>query len=54
VLRHTALFVLRETTTPEERRTMLQGLASLLDECPTVLGGDYGESLAPLRKPSDL
>ena len=32
---------------------MLQGLASLLDECPTVLGGDYGESLAPLRKPSD-
>lgn len=32
---------------------MLRGLASLLEECPTVLGGDYGETLFPRREPSD-
>jgi hypothetical protein len=47
MLRHTALFRLRKSTTPGERETMLRGLASLLDECPTVRAGDYGESLFP-------
>jgi hypothetical protein len=47
VLRHTALFRLRESTTPAQRDAMLRGLASLLEECPTVRGGDYGESLLP-------
>jgi hypothetical protein len=45
VLRHTALFRLRETTTRQQREAMLRGLASLLEECPTVRGGDYGTAL---------
>ena len=45
MLRHTALFRLREATTPEARETMLAGLASLLAECPTVLSGDYGQAI---------
>jgi hypothetical protein len=44
VLRHTALFLLRETTL-EQRQRMRAGLASLLAECPSVHGGDYGEAL---------
>ena len=45
MLRHTALFLLRETTSPEQRDAMLRGLACLLEECPTVRGGDYGAAL---------
>jgi hypothetical protein len=45
VLRHTALFRLRETTTPSERKAMLEGLARLFDECPSVLSGDFGAAL---------
>jgi hypothetical protein len=32
---------------------MLRGLASLLAECPTVLGGDFGERLEGPRRPGD-
>jgi hypothetical protein len=52
VFRHTALFLLRETT-PDERRTMLQGLASLLTDCVTVVGGDFGVRLEGPRKAGD-
>jgi Stress responsive A/B Barrel Domain len=50
VLRHTALFLLRETT-PEPREAMLRRLASLLLQCPTVRGGDYGDRLSPSPAP---
>jgi hypothetical protein len=52
VFRHTALFLLRETT-PDERRTMLQGLASLLTDCPTVVDGDFGVRLEGPRSTGD-
>ncbi len=45
MFRHTALFLLRETTTPEQQDEMLRGLESLFEECPTVRGGDYGSAL---------
>jgi hypothetical protein len=45
MLRHTALFLLGETVTAADRQAMLDGLASLFTECPTVRGGDYGEAL---------
>jgi hypothetical protein len=45
VLRHSVLWRLRDTTTPELRREMLAGLAFLGTECPTVRHGDYGEDL---------
>ena len=44
MLRHTALFLLGETT-GEQREAMLRGLASLLEECPSVRAGDYGDRL---------
>jgi hypothetical protein len=46
VFRHSALFRLGATT-PGQRDAMLQGLASLLEECPSVRAGDYGERLFP-------
>jgi Stress responsive A/B Barrel Domain len=52
VFRHTALFLLGETT-PEQYEAMLAGLASLLTECPTVLGGDFGARLDGPREPWD-
>jgi len=52
VLRHTALFLLRDSTTESARKDMLRGLERLFEECPTVLGGDFGESLPPREEPS--
>jgi hypothetical protein len=54
VFRHTALFLLRETTTPEQQREMLRGLESLLEECPTVRGGDCGSALRDTRGTRDV
>jgi hypothetical protein len=43
--RHSAIFLLREATTSEQRLAMLRGLAFLRMECATVVAGDYGEAL---------
>src|SRR5579872_1261883 len=45
VLRHSVLWMLRETTSPELRLEMLEGLAFLGTECPMVRHGDYGEDI---------
>ncbi len=45
MLRHSVLWLLRDTTGPEQRTRMLQGLAFLRMECPTVRAGDYGDDL---------
>jgi hypothetical protein len=45
VLRHSVLWTLRDTTTPELRVEMLRGLAYLGTECPSVRHGDYGDDL---------
>jgi len=54
VLRHTAFFIHRDTTTPEQRFEMLKGLAFLQSECDGPVAGDYGEDLfggsTPLRE----
>jgi hypothetical protein len=42
VLRHTALFLHRDTTTPEQHVAMLKGLAYLRFECRSVRALDYG------------
>jgi hypothetical protein len=47
VFRHTALFLLRPETTPDQRREMLRGLASLEAACPTVRALDFGENAFP-------
>jgi hypothetical protein len=59
VFRHTAFFMYREDTTPEQGVEMLKGLAYMRFECSTVVALDYGFDLfggsAPLRttKPWD-
>jgi hypothetical protein len=45
VLRHSVLWRLRDTTSPELRLQMLEGLAFLGTECPMVRHGDYGEDI---------
>ena len=45
MLRHSVLWTLRDTATPQLRREMLAGLAFLGTECPMVRHGDYGEDL---------
>lgn len=58
-LRHSVLWTLRDTTTPEQQQDMLRGLAFLCLECMDVRAGDYGSDLfggsQPLRdvKPYD-
>ena len=44
-LRHSVLWTLRDTTTPEQRVEMLKGLAFLCLECMDVRAGDYGSDL---------
>jgi hypothetical protein len=45
VLRHSVIWLLRDTTTPELRVEMLKGLAYLRMECPMVRSGDYGDDI---------
>jgi hypothetical protein len=45
VLRHTALFLHRDTTTAEQHLAMLKGLAYLRFECRSVRALDYGPDL---------
>jgi hypothetical protein len=45
MLRHTALFLHRDTITDAKRLAMLRGLASLRMECAGVRAGDYGQDL---------
>jgi hypothetical protein len=45
LLRHSVLWTLRDTTTPEQKIEMLKGLAFLRTECMSVQHGDYGEDL---------
>lgn len=44
-LRHSVLWVLRDTTTREQQGDMLKGLAYLAVECRDVRAGDYGDDL---------
>lgn len=44
-LRHSVIWLLRDTTTPELRVEMLKGLAFLRMECLMVRTGDYGNDL---------
>src|SRR5207249_11201711 len=52
-LRHSVLWTLRDTTTPEQTVEMLKGLAYVCLECRDVRAGDYGSDLfgggQPLR-----
>ena len=54
MLRHTALFLWRDTTTDPEKLAALKGLAYLSYGCPSVLGVDFGTDLfdgsSPLRE----
>jgi hypothetical protein len=45
VLRHTAFFIHRDTTTADDRFEMLKGLAALQTECDGPIAGDYGEDI---------
>jgi hypothetical protein len=45
MLRHSVMWVLRDTTTPELQTEMLAGLAYLRMECLMVRAGDYGADL---------
>jgi hypothetical protein len=45
MLRHSVIWLLRDTTTSELRTRMLQGLAYLTVECPMVRYGDYGDDI---------
>jgi hypothetical protein len=45
MLRHSVMWLLRDTTTPELQAEMLAGLAYLRMECLMVRAGDYGEDL---------
>ena len=45
MLRHSVIWRLRDTTTPELRVEMLKGLAYLRMECLMVRSGDYGEDI---------
>ena len=53
MLRHTALFIHRDTITEQQKLAMLRGLAFLRMECAGVRAGDYGPDLlggsSPLR-----
>ena len=44
-LRHSVLWILRDTTTPAQQVEMLKGLAYLCMECRDVRAGDYGSDL---------
>jgi hypothetical protein len=45
VVRHSVLWLLRDTTTPEQQLNMLKGLAYVRMECAGVVAGDYGADL---------
>jgi hypothetical protein len=45
VLRHTALFLHRDTTTPEQQLAMLKGLAYMRFECRSVAALDFGPDI---------
>ena len=45
MLRHTAFFIHRDTTTADDRFEMLKGLAFLQTECEGPIAGDYGEDI---------
>ena len=45
MLRHSVIWLLRDSTTPELRVEMLKGLAYLRMECPMVRSGDYGADI---------
>jgi hypothetical protein len=45
VLRHTVLFIHRDTITGDQKLAMLRGLAFLRMECAAVCAGDYGPDL---------
>ena len=45
MLRHTVLFIHRDTITEEQKFAMLRGLAFLRMECAGVRAGDYGTDL---------
>jgi hypothetical protein len=45
MLRHTELFLHRDTISDEQKLTMLRGLAFLRMECAEVRAGDYGPDL---------
>jgi len=45
VLRHTAFFIHRDTTSADDRFEMLKGLAFLQTECEGPIAGDYGEDV---------
>ncbi|HEV2280885.1 MAG TPA: hypothetical protein VGX75_00665 [bacterium] len=45
MLRHTALFLHRDTISEDQKLAMLRGLAFLRMECAGVRAGDYGEDL---------
>jgi len=45
VLRHTALFLHRDTTTPDQHLAMLKGLAHMRFECRGVRALDYGADI---------
>src|SRR6266513_3015004 len=45
MLRHSVIWLLRDTTTADLRVEMLKGLAYLRMECPMVRSGDYGADI---------
>lgn len=45
MLRHTALFLHRDTISEDQKLAMLRGLAFLRMECAAVRAGDYGQDL---------
>jgi len=45
MLRHTALFLHRDTISEDQKLAMLRGLAFLRMECAAVRAGDYGDDL---------
>ncbi len=58
MLRHSVIWLLRDTVTPELRVEMLKGLAYLRMECPMVRSGDYGADIfggsRPLSKTPEV
>jgi hypothetical protein len=51
MLRHTAFFLHRDSTTPALHLEMLKGLAFLRSECEGPVAGDYGDDLFGGSKP---
>jgi hypothetical protein len=45
MLRHSAFFMLREDSTPEQQTAMLKGLAYMRFACPSVVALDFGSDL---------